>query len=144
MASPLRKTPSDFAKPVFPVLVGHLLPCGVNQAMSLNPASRVAAALEPAAAMEDAVLAPQLDERPGELEQRLVGVLPVGPGDLVVPGIALLFPRWVRPISSPPSIIGTPCESNSAVRKPRCIFARMAFTAGSSVGPSTPQFHDRL
>src|SRR5499427_996152 len=40
--------------------------------------------------------------------------------------------------------MGTPCEQNSVARKLRRCLARRASTAGSSVGPSTPQFHDRL
>ena len=57
---------------------------------------------------------------------------------------ALLFPCCVRPSSSPPSSIGTPCERNSVVRKFRCCRARSARISGSSVGPSAPQFHERL
>src|SRR4029453_728927 len=57
---------------------------------------------------------------------------------------ALLLPRWVRPISSPPSSIGTPWESSNVVRKLRICRARSATTSPSSVGPSTPQFHERL
>src|SRR5438045_8092593 len=57
---------------------------------------------------------------------------------------ALLLPSCVRPISSPPQSIGTPIESMSVVRKLRCCRARNAFTSSWSVGPSTPQFHERL
>src|SRR5262249_34824487 len=57
---------------------------------------------------------------------------------------ALLLPPCERPHSSPPSSIGTPCDRNSVVKKLRCWRERSAFTSGSSVGPSTPQFHDRL
>src|SRR5712691_6865053 len=57
---------------------------------------------------------------------------------------ALLLPRCVRPISSPPQIIGTPIDSRSVVRKLRCCRERSALILGSSVGPSTPQFHERL
>src|SRR5690606_3955305 len=56
----------------------------------------------------------------------------------------LLLPCWVRPSSSPWLIIGTPCDSSRVVRKLRCCPARNALTSGSSVGPSTPQFQDRL
>src|SRR6476619_8563695 len=56
----------------------------------------------------------------------------------------LLLPPWVRPNSSPPSSIGTPCESSSVARKLRCWRSRSALTSASSVNPSTPQFHDRL
>src|SRR6185503_15608404 len=57
---------------------------------------------------------------------------------------ALLLPPCVRPHSSPPSSIGTPCESRSVARKFRCCRARNSSTALSSVGPSAPQFHERL
>src|SRR5438045_9000172 len=56
----------------------------------------------------------------------------------------LLLPFCVRPISSPPLIIGTPCERSSGTRKFLCCRARNAFTFASSVGPSAPQFHERL
>src|SRR5580698_4844343 len=57
---------------------------------------------------------------------------------------ALLLPRWVRPSSSPPSSIGTPKDSSSVVSMARDWLARSASTAASSVGPSAPQFHERL
>src|SRR5207237_1948859 len=57
---------------------------------------------------------------------------------------ALLLPPCDRPHSSPPSSIGTPCESSRVVRKLRCCRARSVLTARSPVGPSTPQFHERL
>src|SRR4051794_15930747 len=57
---------------------------------------------------------------------------------------ALLLPPCERPNSSPPSSIGVPDDSTSVVRKLRIWRSRSATTAGSSVGPSTPQFQDRL
>src|SRR5581483_8502505 len=57
---------------------------------------------------------------------------------------ALLFPCWVRPSSSPPRSMGTPCERKSVVRKLRCCRSRSERPSGSSVGPSAPQFHERL
>jgi hypothetical protein len=56
----------------------------------------------------------------------------------------LLLPFWVRDSSSPPRIIGTPCDSSSVARKLRCWRQRSATISGSSVSPSTPQFHERL
>ena len=56
----------------------------------------------------------------------------------------LLLPLWVRPSSSPCEIIGTPWLSSNVVRKLRCCRPRSSRTSGSSVSPSTPQFHDRL
>jgi hypothetical protein len=66
------------------------------------------AAEKPAAPPEDRVLTPQPDQGALELEQRLVGVLPVVPRDLVCWQYALLFPRWVRPISSPAQFFPAP------------------------------------
>src|SRR5947199_13071 len=57
---------------------------------------------------------------------------------------ALLLPPCVRPNSSPPSSIGTPCDRKSVVMKFRCCRARNALTVSSSVVPSTPQFQERL
>ena len=50
----------------------------------------------------------------------------------------------MRPSSSPWLIIGTPCESSSVARKLRTCRSRRSLIAGSSVGPSTPQFQLRL
>ena len=57
---------------------------------------------------------------------------------------ALLLPCWVRRNSSPPRSIGTPCESSSVAIRLRAWRLRSARTAGSSVGPSTPQFQLKL
>src|SRR5579862_1665561 len=57
---------------------------------------------------------------------------------------ALLFPPWVRPSSSPPSSSGTPNDNSSVVSIARDCLARRASTSGSGVGPSAPQFHERL
>src|ERR1017187_4438337 len=57
---------------------------------------------------------------------------------------ALLLPCWVRPISSPPRSSGTPNDSirvASIARDWRALSSRMA---ESAVGPSAPQFQDRL
>src|SRR5262245_50214114 len=57
---------------------------------------------------------------------------------------ALLLPCCVRPNSSPPRIIGVP-DANSSVHAKFCIsWRRSLSTHGSSVGPSTPQFHELL
>jgi hypothetical protein len=57
---------------------------------------------------------------------------------------ALLLPPCERPNSSPPTSIGTPCDSSRVVMKFRCWRARSACTFGSSLGPSVPQFQERL
>src|SRR5690606_24290038 len=57
---------------------------------------------------------------------------------------ALLLPRCVRANSSPASSIGVPCESSKLARKLRICRRRNSSTAGSSVSPSAPQFHERL
>src|SRR5580693_7055876 len=51
---------------------------------------------------------------------------------------ALLLPPWVRPSSSPPN------GSSKVVSMARACRARKASTSGSGVGPSAPQFQDRL
>jgi hypothetical protein len=56
----------------------------------------------------------------------------------------LLLPPWVRPPSSPCSSIGTPWESSSVAIMLRWVRARIRSTSASSVGPSTPWFHERL
>src|SRR6266513_3579687 len=56
----------------------------------------------------------------------------------------LLLPFWVRAHSSPASSIGTPWERKSVVKKFRRCRDRSALISGSSVGPSTPQFHELL
>src|SRR5664279_1976983 len=57
---------------------------------------------------------------------------------------ALLLPRWVRPISSPPSSIGVPADSNSVPKRLRRERRLAASTSTSSVGPSAPWLYDRL
>src|SRR4051794_36672812 len=57
---------------------------------------------------------------------------------------ALLLPCWVRPNSSPPTSIGHPCERKRVVMKLRNCRRRSLLIFLSSVGPSTPQFHERL
>src|SRR5437588_10736998 len=56
----------------------------------------------------------------------------------------LLFPFCVRAHSSPARSIGTPCERKSVAKKFRRCRARSSLIFGSSVGPSTPQFHELL
>ena len=55
-----------------------------------------------------------------------------------------MLPSWVRPSSSPPRIIGTPCDSSSVASRLRRWRARSARIAGSAVGPSTPLLAERL
>src|ERR1017187_4351199 len=57
---------------------------------------------------------------------------------------ALLLPCWVRPISSPPRSSGTPKDNSSVVSIARDWRARSARMARSVLGPSAPQFQDRL
>jgi len=57
---------------------------------------------------------------------------------------ALLLPRWLRPISSPPEIIGVPCDRSSVAMRLRICRRRSDRMPSSSVGPSTPQFHEAL
>ena len=73
-----------------------------------------------------------------------VAELPVEPRELVVLAVGVVVPGCVLRSSSPASSIGVPCESSSVARKFRVWRSRSAFTSGSSVSPSTPQFHERL
>src|SRR5665213_375692 len=57
---------------------------------------------------------------------------------------ALLLPFCVRANSSPANIIGVPCEKSRVESKLRIWRSRNVLISLSSVGPSTPQFHDRL
>ena len=57
---------------------------------------------------------------------------------------ALLLPRCVRPNSSPAVSIGTPADSSRVPSRFRMAFRRVAWIAGSSVGPSVPWLNDRL
>src|SRR5580658_185416 len=57
---------------------------------------------------------------------------------------ALLLPFWVRPSSSPPSSSGMPNDSSRVARMARDWRARRASTSGAGVGPSAPQFQERL
>ena len=113
--------------------------------MSLTLAAADRPALEPAAAAEHRMVVRRADQAAHELEQAVVGGLPVEPGDLVVLAVGVVVAaaacgRSRRRRSS----IGTPCESSSVARKLRFCRARSAMISGSSVGPSTPQFQERL
>src|ERR1017187_9939318 len=57
---------------------------------------------------------------------------------------ALLLPCWVRRNSSPPRIIGTPCDTMRVVSRLRACRLLIAFTVGSFVEPSAPQFQLQL
>ena len=69
---------------------------------------------------------------------------PIDPTDRVVLAPGVVIPRWVRRNSSPPRIIGTPCESSRVAMRLRAWRLRSARIWGSSVGPSTPQFQLQL
>ena len=96
---------------------------------------------------EDRMGGAQRGEPGGEHREHVVvaGFVPVDPADARCPGSRRCCCRcWVRPSSSPCAIIGTPCDSSSVVRKLRFCRSRRASMSGSSVGPSTPWFQDRL
>src|SRR5580765_272913 len=57
---------------------------------------------------------------------------------------ALLLPCCVRANSSPPRIIGVPDANSSRHTRFFICWRRSARTHGSSLGPSTPQFHELL
>src|SRR5437764_1158519 len=57
---------------------------------------------------------------------------------------ALLLPFCVLLNSSPATSIGTPCDKKSVVSKFLFCLALSISISGFSVGPSSPQFHERL
>ena len=123
---------------VGPVLGGHGLGRGrePGQLGRLHPD-------EEAAPAEHRVLASQRDQASGEGQQLVVGLGPVEPGDGVVLAVGVVVtPGW--PSSSPPHSSGTPNDSSRVVSSARDCRARSSTTSGSSLGPSTPQFQDRL
>mmetsp|Transcript_62551 Transcript_62551/g.182900 ORF Transcript_62551/g.182900 Transcript_62551/m.182900 type:complete len:242 (+) Transcript_62551:506-1231(+) len=56
----------------------------------------------------------------------------------------LLLPACERPYSSPMVSMGVPAERKSATRRFRICLSRSCRTAGSVLGPSSPQFQDML
>src|SRR3546814_9606271 len=78
-----------------PVLVGHLLAVGLAPADVEGAPDR--SAVEVAPAPEGGVLATQLDQAGGELEQVFVEVFPVLPGDLVVLAVGVVVAALAAP-----------------------------------------------
>src|SRR5690606_1349082 len=133
-------------KAFVPLLLGHLRavriqPDDVSHGLASN-----SAILEKAAAAEHAVSASELDQLAREGEEILVFAieLPVVPGDLVVLTVGVV----VAALGASRLVAGEQhrhaCDSSNVVRKLRICRALSARTAGSSVGPSTPQFQLRL
>ena len=89
---------------------------------------------------------PQRDQLRRELQQLFLAIVqvPVIPADLIVLGIRVVVSLLRSPNSSPPQIIGTPCENSSVASKLRFSRSRSSMIAGSSVGPSTPWFQEWL
>src|ERR1700712_292330 len=147
MPCPLRKTPSDCAQPASQSSALMTSPVGVSQTMSSRPP-------------EPAIGRPWKYRRRWKIgcSRRSLVSVAVKPYRKEFSRTslqstheislswqyALLLPPWVRPISSPATSIGTPCDRNSVVRKLRFCCSRRATTSRSSVGPSTPQFQDRF
>ena len=130
-----------------PVPLRHLRPSGRNHQTSGSPDPLTLAAGQELRAAKHRVPAAQLDQPPRERRAARAGPRRSSQSNQESSlswHHALLLPCWVRPSSSPPSSIGTPCESSSVARKLRCWRQRSALISGSSVSPSTPQFHERL
>ena len=145
ISSPLRNRPSTGC-PELPVRAGHLVavgaePPGVGQARALG----LLAGQERASGGRPGAPA-QRDQAPREGEQLLLpGVeVPVEPGDLVV-----LAPAVVVAALGAAHLVAAQqhrraLREESVVRKLRICRARSAWISGSSVGPSAPQFQERL
>src|SRR6266851_7340779 len=147
IASPFRNTPSALAYPVFQSSPVISRPDGVSQAMSpglppVRPSGRSknrrlrntgwlrrnAARAQVNSCISFSWLACSQSTQEISLSWQY----------------ALLLPCWVRPISSPPSSIGTPWDRNRVARNERWRRARSPSMPGSSDGPSTPLFHELL
>ena len=102
-------------------------PSGRNHQTSGSPMPRRARRRGSRARRNDRVLAAQRDQPRARSRACLAGRrrAPSRTSEISLSWHqALLLPRCVRPISSPPSSIGTPCERNSVARKLRCWRAR--------------------
>ena len=142
----VEEQPEDPLVGVVPVGAGHLATVAAEPPRIGKLARHALAGQEPPAP-EHRVLLAHGDQPLGEGEQvaLLVVEVPVLPGDLVV-----LAPRVVVAALGPSHLVaargssGTPWDSRSVVSRLRCWRARSSRISGSSVGPSAPQFHDRL
>ncbi len=166
IARPFRKTARGSGGASLPVGGGHL-PAGRGEPREGPERAGPLATVLPvdkAAALEHAMVRAEPDEPADEPQQCPVCPLPgrpsapgrharsrglacgrpIDPGDLVVLAVGVVVARWVRPISSPASSIGTPWDSSSVARKLRFCRSRRTRMSGSSEEPSAPQFQDRL
>ena len=82
--------------------------------------SPIRATLEPSPAAKNRMVAAQADEVPRERQQVGVELVPVHQETPLSWQYALLFPPWLRPISSPDNSIGTPCDSIRVASRLRC------------------------
>ena len=130
-----------------PFLLGHLVAVGRQPTHVGEERPVDGPALEEAAAAEDRVGAPQLDQPSGEgrAARRRVRRAPSRTTRSRCPGSRRCCcpagcgrARRRRPASA------RPASSRSVARKLRFWRSRSARTAASSVSPSTPQFHERL
>src|SRR5262245_53840470 len=82
-----------------PLRVGHLLAVAVDPADVAALGLADAFPLEPVAAVEDGLRAPELGEQADEIEEFAVGVaeLPVEPGDLAVLAVGVVVPALRLP-----------------------------------------------
>jgi len=93
--------------------------------------------VEKAAAAERMVLVAQPDDTAHQLEKHLALAIEIQCSQLrsLSWQYALLLPYCVWLSSSPPRIIGTPCDRRRVARKLHFWRSRSARTSGSSVGP---------
>jgi hypothetical protein len=105
-----------------PVALRHAPPVRTHPPHVGEVGARRASPFEKRRRPEDRMRAPELDQPPRELDERALVVVPVPVNheSSLSWHHALLLPCCVRPNSSPPRSIGTPCERKSVVRKFRC------------------------
>ena len=144
-ASPFRNTPIERLRAGLPVVVAHRHALGGEPADVVDVLAHDGLALEEAAAAEHRVGAAQRDELAGEVEQVVRRRPPSRTRRSRCPGSRRCCcragcgrSRRRRGASARPARAAASRGSCAAGAR------RRALTAGSSVGPSAPQFHERL
>ena len=142
--SPASRTPRHLTKPGVPGLVGHLLARRVEPGDVLDVRAADRPALEELPPLEDR-LAPArctISLRTNSRNCLLLGRrAPSRARSARCPGSRrCCCPSACGPARRRRRIIGTPCDSSSVAMRFRFCRSRSAMIAGSSVGPSAPQF----
>ena len=144
-ASPFRNTANDFVCVCCQSSSTISWPSGLNQAMSPTPAPRTGRPLNHPRRRNAGCPACRWMRRRVNCEQLLVDVVPVEPRDLVVLAVGVVVPALRAA-----DLVAAEQHRNALREEQRrqdvALLPRSqsTLTAASSVGPSAPQFHDRL